>query len=349
MTHPSLVRLLAAVAIAAIGSGGCKYDPHPKDGALRCGPGGECPDGYTCLTSTGFCWSNGNSGPTSVLGCDGRTTFAANAQVVRSCILRVGCSPYQPLTSISDCVTLNTQNAAPGAQCNLKSTTCADFQKCEGFGIAGSDLCSTQGGGRCVGSKAVNCDNTGTSTSYFIDCAAAGGTCQIKTGAGATAVADCRVVSSCTETDDRSHCSENYSYACVSGTGYGFSCGAKGYCYAPDGGCYLLGSSSCSIDSETCRGNVREICATPDLFKYDCASVGLGCGPDSAGGTWCLAPGCTAADYKGRKCVESCSGTELTLCYGGVPYTVNCQNYGFSTCFDGLSAPNLTSYATCAN
>jgi hypothetical protein len=50
------------------GAGGCKYDPQPADGTLRCSTSGECPDGYSCRVNT--CWSNAGGPRDGGLGGD---------------------------------------------------------------------------------------------------------------------------------------------------------------------------------------------------------------------------------------------------------------------------------------
>ena len=61
--------------------------------------------------------------------------------------------------------------------------------------------------------------------------------------------------------------------------------------------------------------------------------------------TACVAPGCTTEE----PCSESCSGTELTYCYGGVPVTLDCTDYGFKYCLEGtLSSDDTFPIAYCA-
>jgi hypothetical protein len=48
---------LLVAAVWGLGAGGCKYDPHPINGALGCGPSDECPEGFTCQANR--CWSEG--------------------------------------------------------------------------------------------------------------------------------------------------------------------------------------------------------------------------------------------------------------------------------------------------
>ena len=142
-----------------------------------------------------------------------------------------------------------------GERCNLSSNTCADYQRCEGVGIAGDDLCLNQAGGRCVGSKAVNCDSAGTS--YFIDCAKASGLCRVS-GTGSNSFAECEVVSTCSETDaPQTHCNGTFSYVCRrGGIGYG-PLRAQGFA-TPKMGCATSwvppapATATCAVAKSTC-------------------------------------------------------------------------------------------------
>jgi hypothetical protein len=295
---------------------------------------------------------------TAPLGCDGKTPLTLNDAVIRTCILRVSCDPFNPVRSISQCVTNNTQDAFAGERCNLKSNTCADYQACEHKGIAGDDLCPSNKADTnyCSGNKAVSCGDVGAFSSW-VDCIGLGGTaCGTYTDANGVE-ADCKVAETCTGDADYV-CSDEatpvYEYQCVAGQAYGFKCGDFAYCDTDStgaAGCYLS-AASCGADSTTCVGNVATVCAGGGQYEYNCGSVGLGCQvgtPDSAGDTnYCLAPGCKPADV--NNCAEFCDGTKLNLCYGGTQVAVDCTDYGFTGCLDGLTnGDTLTSYATCVN
>jgi hypothetical protein len=62
-----------ALSFVALGLvvAGCKYDPHPRDGALRCSISGECPEGFSCMANR--CWSK-NAGQDAGLGGDAIST-----------------------------------------------------------------------------------------------------------------------------------------------------------------------------------------------------------------------------------------------------------------------------------
>ncbi len=160
--------------------------------------------------------------------------------------------------------------------------------------------------------------------------------------------ADCKVLDSCV---NGSGCQGDIAYTCVNGTGYGMACSNFGaQCDSQNGqpACYLA-TQSCSGSLTPCTGDTAQVCINGRKQSYDCASVGLGCTSDSSG-PYCVAPGCTMTDA--NNCAESCTGSTAHLCYGGVPYNVDCKTYGFSTCteHDDKAPPNgIGHYVVCSN
>jgi len=310
-----------------------------------------------------------------IVGCDGKTEFQPNAQIVRSCLLRAGCDPTfdNPLRTISTCVTYNTQDALPGERCNLTSTTCKDYEECEHVGIAHDDLCggTTATGTRCQGDLAINCGNYSGDDRFF-DCAALGGTCAEQTTSSGTLYTDCKLdvsPDSCAgnETTDELHfchsgggVSDDLRYYCWEGEAFGSSCSSLATCIdTPDDSdpsAPATGNASCFFDLDSCSGgdsvkcnnNVATLCSKGSQFKYNCGAVGLTCAI-TAGYEYCLAPGCKAADVD-SKCEESCSddGTHLTFCYGGAPITVDCTEYGFTQCVSDTDDDG-NPFAACRN
>ncbi|MEI9949002.1 MAG: hypothetical protein WDO74_08455 [Pseudomonadota bacterium] len=100
-------------------------------------------------------------------------------------------------------------------------------------------------------------------------------------------------------------------------------------------------------DRVSCSGDVATVCSSGSQFKYNCGSVGLACST-TAKSEYCLAPGCNAADVD-FVCHESCSddGSSLTFCYGGLPYTVACEAYGFTHCSSGIDRASGRTFAAC--
>ena len=339
-------------------------------GAEEAGTGGKSGSGAGGSSVIGTGGEGGTAPIAPAVGCDGKTPIDINAQVVQSCILRVGCSPFDPVRSISTCVTNNTQDAFAGEKCNLQSTTCDEYSACEHNGIAGDDLCpeAKWGTNFCVGTKSVYCTQNGQFSS-FVDC----------TGAGATGCGQYvdpttpgSEVTACTLTNESCAgslttdlvCSDEatpvYEYRCVGGKAYGSKCGDFAYCGTDtndEATCFLT-AQSCGADSTTCSAsNVAKVCSGGGEYDYNCGSVGLTCNATGAATedtdtSYCLAPGCKPADL--GTCVESCDGSKLTFCYGGAPVTVDCVDYNFSTCdtfstqADADGNPGW-SYAACVN
>ena len=291
------------------------------------------------------------------VGCDGKTGFTPNENIVRSCILRAGCDPtFAPVRNISTCVSYNTQAALLGEKCNLTAKSCADYEACEHAGVAHNDLCGStpKTGTRCEGDKAINCGNYNGDDRFF-DCEALGGKCGTLDYKGVL-FADCKLdiaPESCagTPSSDADYfchsdpAQDDLRYYCWDGEAYGSSCSSRATCIdSPDttaeggaGGatgnarCYFNTTHCTAPTTPTCNNGVATVCSDGALFEYNCGSVGLSCAISSET-EHCLAPGCKAADE--GKCKESCSddGSSLTFCYGGVPFTVNCTDYGFTQC-----------------
>ncbi len=314
----------------------------------------------TAGSSTGTAGTGGSAPVTGAVGCDGKTAITVNEQVVQSCILRAGCDPFDPVRTISTCVTNNTQDAFAGERCNLKAKTCADYQACEHNGIAGDDLCPQAKWGTefCVGNQAVSCTQDGEFSS-FVDCTGEGAMgCGTYMDSGSQ-VADCTLSNeSCVGVSSDYVCSDEttplYEYYCVANQAYGLKCGDFSYCDDSSGtaGCFLT-AATCGADSTTCSNNIAKVCASGGEYDYDCGSVGLACNNTGASTadsdtSYCLAPGCKLTDL--TNCTESCDGTKLNFCYGGAQVTVDCVTYGFNTCdtFTTNGTPGF-SYAACVN
>lgn len=338
------------------GEGGSSADAGSPPGTGQSGSVGEA--GTTSgagQTGNGDAGAAGGGGLPHVVGCDGVTSFQPNEQLVRSCLLRAGCDPtFNPVRTVSTCVTYNTQAALAGESCNLNSTTCEDFENCEHVGVAHDDLCGGNKKTRCVGGLAVNCGNY-TGGDRFFDCGAMGATCGTfpLSSTDPTLYADCKydvAPDSCAgapDSDTSTYCHSaagqaDVRYYCWGGQAYGNSCSAFATCQDSgtdpgQAGCFFDTQSCTSPATPTCNKGVATVCSSGSLFKYDCGSVGLSCAITSAT-EYCLAPGCKAADVDSG-CTESCSldGSTLTFCYGGAPYTVNCEDYGFTQCRSGVS------------
>ncbi|MGC4091475.1 MAG: hypothetical protein QM756_27075 [Polyangiaceae bacterium] len=298
--------------------------------------------GGTSSTASGGKGNVGGTGGASNvgqgLGCD-HTAFSVNEDVVRSCVLKVSCSPFDPLDLISVCVSLNTQQTFKSSDCR-GATTCDDIAKCTGEAFLTSACAATDPAWKCDGTLAVNCQS-----GYSVDCVVYGGTCALYTDPVAGQRARCQVLPSCTEAAGAYHCSGTVLYECVTGVAFGRDCAiGGGTCdetVAGDAHCRDP-LPTCEADSFGCNGNVANECLDGTLYESECASVGLSCDSSSA---YCLAPGCAPSTWE--SCSETCSGAQLTFCYGGVPHTVDCRDFGFSTCTNFQRADGAI-YASCA-
>jgi hypothetical protein len=356
-------------------SGGGSGGGHAGSGSSGKAGGENAGSGGTSVIGAGgeAGVSEAGAGPVNQnVGCDGTTAFVPNESIIRSCILRAGCNPnFNPVRTISECVSKNTQAALPGESCNLSSRTCADYEACEHIGIAHDDLCGAGQVTRCDANSAINCGNY--DTDEFLDCKALGGTCGTYTYAVNSLVyADCKLaVTPATfcvgKSDDTAYyCQTGNSttpdsrYYCYLGQAYGATCGKFATCYdttdttqtppVPDATCYFNFNAQCTgADSAMCAGGVAKLCSGGDVINYDCGSVGLDCAVKGTDG-YCVAPGCKPVTVD--DCTETCGddGVTLNFCYGGVPHAVDCTAYGFTTCTPGTktdSAGNDVPFAAC--
>jgi hypothetical protein len=276
--------------------------------------------------------------PPAGKGCDG-SEFQVNPQVLRGCILNVSCNSADPgWWNISHCVSYNKPLALPGEGCSLDAQNCRDIGQCLGQAVADDTLCTDASGWRCAGDLATNCFGAGSG--YYLDCPAYGGTCLEFTDSAGDPTADCLVVPSCpaTEEDDLNRCSaDGFVYTCVAGQGFGYKCSnfsASCMDDSEDGASCFYNLNACTTEGVTCSSGRGTNCSEGTRYQYDCGSVGLAC--SASDDVYCLAPGCTRGDE--LDCTETCDGSQITLCYGGAPYTIDCRDYGFTSCVSGADA-----------
>jgi hypothetical protein len=315
-------RFLGSVLVAACLSGSCGDGEYVRGGDQG-GAAGEAGDGEIDLVPA--------------VGCDG-SEISLDPSIVRSCVLNVSCSPFDPIDTISVCVSLNTQLTYRSTDCR-DARSCADVTACTGEGRDAALCEGSTGGWRCVNNQAVNC-----ALNFFVDCDAYGGECQLYDDPVEGNRARCVVVPTCSESAGTYQCAPGERlYECEDGVGFGRDCSLYG------GHCTDQGARTscqddlptCDGDSTECVGEVSSQCIDGELYQADCASVGLSCDSDT---TYCLAPGCEASDWD--SCSETCAGSELTLCYGGAPYTVDCRDFGFAGCTNFRRGDGVV-YAAC--
>jgi hypothetical protein len=320
---------------AAAGRGG-----NGGTGGTSGGKGGSAGTGGT--GSAGKGGSGGVGG--GYVDCDG-DPVSVDMGVVKGCVLQTGCHPYLPTTSISQCVTYQTLRAFPQGDCGTSSDSCADFRACAKYGYYDGSGCTGTVEALCEGNAGVFC--SGEFSSEF-DCDL-GTTCELVVTADGDR-AGCRFPDSCSEPDGTAVCDGNLHYSCRDGARYGGDCAASGaMCRLDDDtgstACYYVTPTCSSPDTVECGAADRiDLCTTAGTtVHYECAG-GLGCALDDEGDAWCLAPGCTPD----TPCTESCSGTELTLCYGSIPVTVDCRDYGLSRCMASTLSDETTPIHRCA-
>ena len=289
-----------------------------------------------------WCWMGAMPGCRQLIDADGyevvETTCGEVApapplQLVRSCVLTVGCSPTTPPWTIADCITWDTQRVFGGSSSAAEATTCQEVAAATGVGFVNNECDGQPEGWRCEGNRAIRCSAGLHHGGYYRDCNRLGGTCESYSTSSGTR-ADCRQPGACAETDGALHCAGSVLYRCDSGTQHGQNCenitaacseGAEG------ADCYFLSPELCpSGVSAACgpSGEAQQCSVDGHLLKFPCAHAGLVCVDEGQG--ICVAAGCTGAQLD--SCVESCNGAFLSTCVGGLPYSLDCNSFGFSRC-----------------
>lgn len=349
-TYRKSIRLLLGFlalssTLAASGCGNVlgldRYEVEDSAGAGQGGngAGGQGGVGGNMGGSAGS-GAGGTGGTGGFANCDG--VSQPNWDVVRSCVLRTSCSPFIQGVTISQCITWNYQSAFLGTSCTLAAKNCDDVATCVGYGFAGS-ACSGQSGIRCEDNVAYDCTND-----FFLDCSTRGGTCVLYDSNGdfENDSAGCKVTD-CADPDGTERCVGNNYYTCIGGEGIGAACSAvQAECRTQGGqtGCFLKTSDTCATPGLSCNGDTANLCTGGALLELDCASVGLNCS-DDVSGTYCAAAGCTAE--QASACQESCNGTTMNLCYGGISFPIDCTEYGFTRCATVTNPSSQEQYTQC--
>ena len=169
-----------------------------------------------------------------------------NQKVIQTCVLRASCSPFIPDTRISDCITLNLQEAFIGTACTSAATNCNEVDLCQGYGFTTPQQCTGQTGWRCENNVAINCTQ-----GYYVSCSKLGGQCQMydSNNDGTNDTADCKVVDTCTS--GQSGCQGDLAYNCVNGVGYGMACSNFGAQCGTQSG-----QPACLLATQTCSGTL---------------------------------------------------------------------------------------------
>jgi hypothetical protein len=260
-------------------------------------------------------------------------TQATFQQLVTTCMMAISCDPFVFPVSLSDCITKDVLRSTGSYACLSTIADCNGWYNCQGDRFSTLD--------ECPGFSSF-CDTNNTAFDCVVaypglvtNCTKQGGTCVQYTDDFGDSRADCVVVPSCTDVDGGVQCSpNNQAISCINGQGFGLNCTAVdstcqagttvGQSCAPNGNvCSSPGTTSCS------DGTTLSTCdVTSQGFTYDCSRAGDTCTTGDAG-SGCVAPGCALPS----SCVESCDGLNtLTVCVGGAPFTIDCTQYGFTSC-----------------
>jgi hypothetical protein len=284
------------------------------------------------------------------------TTSAAFKSTVAACVYAESCFNGCVDFTMSDCISQSYLSSVSALQCQASITSCAQYQACTGINIPNTTQCPTSNStARCSGTLAINCGADSNLLNGIQDCSVTGGTCNTyldPAGLNAKA-AGCELPNattpySCTNTDGLLHCgTHNELYTCVNGKEYGQLCGTEATCFN-DAVCAPKGTACTANGTYTCASaSTATWCEDNATYSLDCGNLGFGCKVDSASSKAdCVAPGCSTTDY--NNCTEACvSTTKANLCIGGVPYEIDCTNYGFNSCADSSNG-GVCSYVYCS-
>lgn len=253
-------------------------------------------------------------------------------EAAKACVVYGSCMG----DGINDCYT----DAAPfwstaEARCVLAAGhDCAAVRACFGMQSTVSDPSCSTSSYTCDGTNLVICSGGVRST---ISCPSAspllrvgtGSTCVVGTNGALCGDATCSATSATCNGTVASSCYVSkgvmMSRDCAD---YGQSC-LNGACTAPGGG------AACTGTTPTCDGADIVYCGGGTSIRTDCASleVGATCHPGTGTTT---EPYCGTGDacYP-TKGAETCSGTSVNYCAGGVAATLDCTSLGFSACIGG--------------
>jgi hypothetical protein len=374
-TKRALVFGAVSIAALAAGGAGCNLIVSSGDYHVEEVPGSGGGDATTdtsvpVVDAGGGSDANTSEAEASVAcGSTIPTTSTDFQQLVRACVLHIGCDPYLYYNSdmtIAQCIATSSLNSFGATSCEGRAQNCSDINACTGNswaldcdGGVNDSFCDSK-------NRAVNCQdpNGSESPGYAYDCTKQAGTCrtyvQSVTDAGPVYRADC-VVTSCNGTDGRLRCDGNNNlFRCVGDAGFGESCGVfQETCRDPPddsgAGCYFNLPPCADGGTPACDTNdVGQICYdfTKQVGRFHCGAAGLQCNPtaDTALGLpfTCVTPGCTQKDIDG--CVESCTNDIATFCMGGAKVTFDCTSIPGMKChqlkYTDPNAPPVT-FAQC--
>ena len=244
------------------------------------GEGGSSGKGGTSMTGgsagkggTAGQGGSGAIGPTE--DCDG-DPLAIDEEVVRACLLQVGCNPFVPSTSLSFCITNQRLNTFPQDDCGTGADGLRGLPRLPRAGLLQLGRLHERGA-RVL--RNGDSRRRVRPLPYAIDCAQFGGECATYTDDGGAERVWCRIpeLDGCTDPAGMEQCSASgVSYTCIDGTAFGNDCPLIGS-ECRDGACYYV-LPACTTPGATCGTAARlDLCYDSlDVARYTCAG-GLGC------------------------------------------------------------------------
>lgn len=346
---------LCASALAACSSGGDSGDAGSMDVPAMDVPATDVP--ATDVPATDV--------PATDVPADGGTT---TPDVVRTCMLLHACGFAVPDigATAGECVrTIATGLASAGAywplqrsrvvarllDCGRTARTCEALRACYTDNLWTPSLC-TGPRARCVGNHVVSCSSSSDVFPDTLDCAALGMTCV----AGGCVLPDTVPTDPTCMAEGATRCNGDAVEVCfrrMDGTygvyrradcaAAGLRCG-RGSTPGSTAVCMPLGGP-CATAGLACEGTTLAMCSTvftptQQSYRFDCASVGRGCGPSSSGPLACIPTG-TECSMDPATFGGSCDHDSLVACADGHTLRVACADVGRRTC--GMSSVGVPS------
>lgn len=316
-------------------------DANDQSDVSAPGEGGAPPEAGT----TGDGGPAAACGPGGVLVPGGLPTGDAKfQQIVNACVLTVSCDPFFFETTVSDCITRDYLDAAYPDGCLAGITSCAGYYACTGSRIATTTECpasTVTDIGTCSASGVATSCTVNLDGTVYGSVSNCGASCVVYDEDAEDTASGCEITTGCDASDPNLTCtnSNNGVYACESTdtdttVGLGSICPPGSTCQTSNGftDCYYT-QPTCTTPGTRCAGGDLITCATvgstDQQYTSSCSATGLDCTPNTDGTASCAAPGCANSG-----CTEQCNGSQLELCIGGAPYTVDCASttLGFDTC-----------------
>src|SRR5581483_11242975 len=151
---------------------GCLFDPHPMDGALACGDGNSCPDGYTCVS--GRCWTLGHEPGDAAASADlAGGSGVVDAAVSDAPVPQLDGPPVVPPDMSATCSDGVTNGNETDVDCGGSCSACALGKMCKLDGDCGTGHYCHATMNQCVADPCADGKKDGAETA--VDCG--GGSC----------------------------------------------------------------------------------------------------------------------------------------------------------------------------